>query len=296
MTKLKAVKPEQAEAPKPKILIYGKPGAGKTWASLDFPKVYYIDTEDGAAHGHYMAKLTQSGGAYMGTKQGSLDFHEVIEQVKALSTEKHGFHTLVIDSVSKLFNNAIAMEAERLHAANQKDEYGSSKKPAVSMTRRLISWLMRLDMNVILIAHEKEEWGKNAKGEREQIGSTFDCWEKLEYELNLCLRIAKITPSSRKAFVRKTRYEQFPDGLSFDWSFAEFAKLYGVEAIMGEVKPVVLATPEQVKRVNELLKIIIISPETVNKWFTKAGAESFEEMDTETVDKIINHLQNMKGE
>ena len=125
-SRLKAVDPVSAEPSKPKILIYGKPGVGKTWTSLDFPKPYYIDTESGADLAHYTKKLKAAGGAYFGVDQGILDFKEVIEQVKALATETHEYKTLVIDSVSKIFNTAIAAEAERLGAA---DQYGASKKP-----------------------------------------------------------------------------------------------------------------------------------------------------------------------
>jgi KaiC/GvpD/RAD55 family RecA-like ATPase len=103
MSKLKAVKPKKAEPKKPKILIYGKPGVGKTWQALDFPSVYYIDTEGGADLAHYTDKLERSGGVYLGPDQGSLDFATVLEQVQALATERHDFRTLVIDSISKLY-------------------------------------------------------------------------------------------------------------------------------------------------------------------------------------------------
>ena len=48
MSKLKAKDPVNAEPSKPKMLIFGKPGVGKTWGALDFPSCYYIDTEGGA--------------------------------------------------------------------------------------------------------------------------------------------------------------------------------------------------------------------------------------------------------
>jgi hypothetical protein len=65
-SKLKAVAPKAAEPSKPKMLIFGKPGVGKTWTSLDFPNVYYVDTEGGADLAHYTDKLEKSGGVYFG--------------------------------------------------------------------------------------------------------------------------------------------------------------------------------------------------------------------------------------
>lgn len=288
---LKAIKPSHAKPSKPKVLIFGKPGAGKTWASLDFPTVYYIDTEGGADLRHYIDKLEKAKGAYMGIAQGSLDFPTVLEEIKALATEKHGFKTLVIDSISKLFNAAVAQEADRLHAAGTKDEFGSSKKPAVSQIRRMVSWLTRLDMTVILIAHEKEEWGKSANGQREQIGSTFDCWDKLEYELHLCLRIAKLTPTMRKAYVRKTRLIGFPDGSDFDWSYEEFAARYGKDVIESDADVIELSTPEQIRQLNKLLELVRLPEGTVEKWLSKANAESFAEMNAADMDKILEHLR-----
>ena len=70
-------------------------------------------------------------------------------------------------------------------------------------------------MNVILIAHEKELWGLNDKNQREVIGKTFDCWDKLEYELDLALRISKIgtgETAKRYANIGKSRLPSFAEG------------------------------------------------------------------------------------
>lgn len=286
MSKLKAVDPKTAAPSKPKIVIYGKPGAGKTWTSLDFPKCYYIDTEGGADLEHYTDKLRDSGGVYMGPDQGSLSFDTIMEQVQALATERHEYKTLVIDSITKVFNNEIANESERLAKAKEKNEFGRDKKPAVQYMKRLVSWLQRLDMNVILICHEKAEW-KNG----EQIGETFDCWEKLEYELHLCLRVAKTSPTSRKAYVRKTRLKQFPEGSLFDWSFEEFANRYGRDVIMAEAKPIEVATAEQVAEVSSLLERVKVDEDFIEKCLNKANVETLAELDSDKINAIIASLK-----
>lgn len=295
-SKLKAVAPKDAEPSKPKMLIFGKPGVGKTWASLDFPNVYYIDTEGGADLQHYTDKLSASKGVYFGPEQGSLDFGAVVEQIQALATEEHGFKTLVIDSISKLYNVAIADEAERL---GDKDAFGASKKPAIANMRRMINWLTRLDMNVILIAHEKEEWGKDASGQRTQTGSTFDAWDKLEYELHLCLHIIKNGPK-RLARVRKSRLIGFPDGESFNWSYLDFANKFGKDVIEKEGKALVLATPDQVSEIRDLIKIVRLPDDQVEKWLKAANAETLEELEQCKAQKIIQHINekyiNRKGE
>lgn len=288
-SKLRAVEPKTAAPKKPKILIYGKPGAGKTWASLDFPGVYYIDTEGGANLSHYTDKLKKSGGAYMGPDQGALDFKTVIEEIQSLATEKHGYKTVVIDSVSKLFNSAIASEADRLLSSNLKNEYGADKKPAVGSMRRLVNWLSRIDMNVILISHEKDEYGLIG-GKREAIGHTFDAWDKLEYELDLCLNIIKNGPN-RIARVRKSRLQQFTDGESFLWSYNDFANKYGKSVIEDAVTQIELAKPEQLQEIEKLLKTVKIPDGSEEKWLAAAQVDGWEEMSSERIEKAIAYIR-----
>jgi AAA domain len=290
-SRLKAVAPKAAEPSKPKILVYGKPGVGKTWAALDFPNVFYVDTEGGADLAHYTDKLVASGGVYLGPDQGSLSFDTVIDQIKALATERHEYRTVVIDSLTKLFNVAIADEAERLSGANLKNEFGADKKPAVGAMRRLVAWLTRLDMNVVLISHETPEWGM-VNGKRDQIGTTFDCWPKLAYELHLALHIVK-QGASRIAQIGKSRLLSFQEGDNFPWSYNDFAERYGREVIEAEVKTIIMATSEQVKEVERLVSLVKLPDGTVEKWFTVAGVTEWAEMDTDRVAKAVAHLKGL---
>ncbi len=294
MTKLKAVPPKAAEPAKPKILIAGKPGVGKTWCSLEWPSVYYIDTEGGANLSHYTQKLEQAGGVYLGQEQGALDFDTILEQIKALASEQHSYKTLVIDSISKLFNQCVADEAEKL---GDRNVFGADKKPAIAYMRRLCAWLNRLDMNVVLIAHEKPLWGVDSKGQRSEIGTTFDCWDKLEYELHLFLQIQK-SGNNRTALVRKSRLQTFPDNDRFDWSYPAFAERYGKAVIEKSTTPIKLASPDQLDELQELLSIYKLEEGEKEKWFKKAGVEDFGEMSADTMQKIIDYINkkiNPKG-
>lgn len=285
-SKLKAVDPKAAEPSKPKVLLFGRPGAGKTWFSLDFPGVYYIDTEGGADLQHYTDKLKASGGAYFGPDQGSMDFNTIIEQVQALATEKHGYKTLVIDSISKIFSLEIAKEGERL---GDKNAFGADKKPAIAHMRRLISWLTRLDMNVILIAHEKSMWGM-VNGERAEIGVTFDAWDKLEYELHLCLNVFK-QGGAHKARVTKTRLTGFPASEVFTLTYPEFAARYGKDVVEGSVKLISLASKEQLSEVEALIKVVKLPEGQEQKWFDAANVTAWNEMDADKVVKIIDYIK-----
>lgn len=281
MSKLRAIDPKTTEPQKPKILIYGKAGVGKTYNSLDFPACYYIDTEGGANLNHYTDKLKKSGGVYLGPEQGALDFDTVIGQVKALATEKHPYKTLVIDSISKVYNLCISTEAERL---GDKDGFGASKKPAIAHMRQLINWLSRIDMNVILVSHEKIEWAKG-----EQVGTTFDCWDRLDYELDLVLNIVKVGPK-RNAIIKKSRLKEFVDSEIFPWKYKDFSELYGVKIIEKESKAIVLATDKQLAKIEKLFSTVKMPDGQEDKWLKAANVAGWEEMSTERIDKAIKHI------
>jgi len=282
-SKLKAVKPKTVEPSKAKVLVFGEAGVGKTFFSLDFPSCFFCDSEGGASRSHYTDKLEKAGAMYFGVEQGSQDFNEIIEQVKALATEKHQFKTLVIDSITKLFNNEIAKEAERL---GDKNAFGADKKPVIAKTRQLLNWLEKIDMNVILIAHESKEWANE-----KQIGVKADVWEKMAYELDLVLNV-KRQGDSRKAFIKKSRLQGFPDGGHFDLTYNEFAKRYGKDIIEGEVTPIILATESQVATIKQLLEVVKLKEGEFDKWLTAAGAETAEEFNTEQAAGVIKVLQD----
>jgi len=292
-SKLKGRAPSEVSTGKVKGLIYGATGVGKSWFGLTFPEPYYVDTEGGADLAHYQRRLKEAGGAYMGPAEGSLDFPTVIEQMQLLATEKHSYKTLLVDSITKLYQTCISNEAERL---GEKDAFGASKKPAVANMRRMVNWSMRLDLNIWFIAHEAIEWGLDAKtGQRAEIGKMPDVWDKLPYELDLVLQVQK-RGNSRIAIVKKSRLVGFPDADTFPLEYAEFASRYGKDFIEADVKPIVLATPEQVEEIKRILELVRIDQATIDKLLSKANAESWEELETEQAAATINWLNNkLKG-
>ena len=290
VSKLRGKDPKTAKPSKAKIIIYGPPGVGKTWTSIEFPSVYYIDTEGGANREHYTDKLKAAGGVYMGQQEGSLDFGTVLEQVHALATEKHEYRTLVLDSFTKLYNTEAALAAERFVKAEKNpnamgDEFGRDRKEANKPTRRLINWLNRLDMNVVLICHEKAQWLNG-----EQAGFTFDGYDKLSYELDLTLHIQR-RGDARVAVVKKTRLLGFPELSVFPWGYKEFSERYGRDVIETNVQAITLASAEQVAEIKKLVETIRVSDEEMAKAFTKYGVSSFEEMDADTIQASINNLK-----
>lgn len=296
-SRLKARKPEPPKLGHFKGVFFGKAGAGKTWFALQLPRPYYVDSEGGAIRSQYQERLQQAQGGYLGREDGAASFDSVIEQIKVLATEKHEYQTLVIDSITKLWTSEIAKEQERMKSAGVTDAFGASKKPAVAQIRRMLDWISKLNMNVVLIAHEVGEWA-NVDGKREEIGRVPDVYEKVAYELDLVLRVVFASQGNRVAHVSKSRILGFPDGSRFDLqvngkdvSYTEFSQRYGRDAIEQPVKPIVLATPEQLSEITRLLDVVKVEPAEIEKVLTKANAEGWQDLTTEQADATVAWLK-----
>jgi|WetSurMetagenome_2_1015567.scaffolds.fasta_scaffold37234_1 hypothetical protein len=279
---LKAVKPEVIEPGKPKFMLSGKSGVGKTLFSLDFPKPYLIDTEGGATRPQYREKLTRVGGVYFGKEQGSQDFSTVIEEIKQLATTKHEYKTLIIDSFSHLYNTAAAIAEEKFG-----NDFGKDKKEANRPTRQLMRWLETIDMTVILICHQREKWERRGR-DVINTGTTFDGYDKLEYVLDLWMEVQKIG-QERIVVVKKSRIEGFPEAKEMPMDYKGFAELYGSSVIERVGAPVVLISSAQVEHIKGLVNALNISKETVETWFEKSKVEKWEELTEGQAKKFIDY-------
>lgn len=279
---LKAKQPEEVKVSKPKFMIYGESGVGKSMFSLDFPKPYLIDTEGGSVREQYQAKLKKVGGAYFGKEEGSQDFKAVINEVRELCTTKHEYKTLIIDSFTYLY----MLEAAEAEAKGGSD-FGRDKKAANVPTRQLISQLEKCDLNVILICHSKQSWERRGK-DIINTGTTFDGYEKLEYILDLAIEIVK---GGKTFFVKKSRITGFPQGESFPLSYDKFADIYGRSVIEKEAVPIVLATAEQISRLTTLVEGLKVDQDTQEKWLTKCGVENYTEMSNEQISSLIEFCE-----
>lgn len=273
---LKAKTPEEVKPTKPKFLISGASGVGKTMFALSFPSPYLIDSEGGATREQYQAKLKASGGVYLGKDDGAQDFSVLIDQIKALTTEKHPYKTLIIDSFSYLY----LLEAAKAEAEIGSD-FGRDKKAANAPSRQMIRFLEKLDMNIILICHSKEKWERRGK-EIISAGTTFDGYDKMEYILDLWIEIV-----GKNFIVKKSRIETFPQGGVFPLEYGKFAELYGQKVIESEVVPVVLATEAQIDRVKLLVETLNIKQEDIDKNFKKMSVEDWTEMTSDQINKVI---------
>lgn len=292
MSKLKAKKPEEVQPGKSKVLLWGPPGAGKTWLALNFPVPYFIDTEGGADLKHYMRKLKASGGGYLGPEDGSNDLDIIIGQVRALATESHPYKTLVIDSLTKPYDTALGSEKEAWTSRyGDKKDYGSTKQKPLQKLRTLLALVDKIDMNVLLIAHAALDWDAKEEGKDPRKA---DIWDKVIHDLDLALRIEHVNQGIRNAVVTKSRLEGFPEFSRFplqekdkDVGYQNFAERYGRDFIEADVKPIALASPEQVAEIERLAEVVTGGSESLVKALSKAEVDSVSEFTQDQATKVI---------
>ena len=281
---LRAKRPEIKEV-RLKALMYAAPGAGKTHFCCSIPETYYIDTEGLEDSPHLVKMLKSNGGEIVYLTELS----EIIKEVQELLSVKHNFKTLVIDSVSFPYAWLAQMEADRLVKKaphTEGTEFGANLSKAKRMTFQLGILLSRLDMNVIVIAHEKSKFVDN-----KDMGKTFDITDKLAYSLGAVLNL-KLQGQFRKLFIEKSRYSELKTGdhIDFDNGYEIIKGLFGEEIFQREVKIEPMASKDQIKELNRLITLLNIPEDKVNKMITNAKATSMEEISESLAQKAIDKL------
>ena len=285
---LRGKKPETIQK-RLKALFYGKAGVGKTTAAIQFPAPYLIDTERGAENDQYLELIEKNNGVVFQTS----DFDEMIKEIKTLLTVAHPYKTLIIDPLTIVYNDLLDKAASYLSKDGQDGTaFGRHYNLANKHMKHLLSLLLRLDMNVIITAHAKNEYGSKL----EIVGQTFDCYKKLDYLFDLVFRIEKFG-KDRRAWVDKSRVKNFPEMDYFPFSYEEVAERYGKEVLEKTSTPIVLAASEQLKEIYRLIDLLKVPSELIEKWLSKEDVNEFEEMSSTTIEKYLMSLnQKLKGE
>jgi hypothetical protein len=204
-----------------------------------------------------------------------------------LLTLKHDYKTLVIDSLTILYNDLLDKSALKVGT-----EFGRHYGEANKKVKHLINLLLRLDMNVIITSHAKNEYGSKL----EVLGSTFDCYKKLDYIFDLILEIQR-RGSERVAIIKGTRLNEFEESAVFPCSYSEFSKRYSVEALERTAIAQEIADESQVKELVRLIDLIKVPDDIWQKWLDKACSDKWEEMPKDAIQKCIDHLKSkIQGE
>ena len=190
-----------------KIYYYGNSGIGKTWFALGFPKPAVIDLEAGTDF--YSSKFEFD---VMDTNS----FKETLDAVQFLETSKHNYETLVIDTIT-VINQSLQegrMEFNSIKAKRDKTEspdfnfrdWGAIKK----YYSLLMNKLTNLNMNVVLVAREKNEYDQKGH-ELVKIGYTGDAEKSTPYITDIRFRMY-MKNNKRYAIIEKDRTGTYQAG------------------------------------------------------------------------------------
>lgn len=293
---LRGIKPEAVEK-RLKLLVYGPPGVGKTTAAIQFPDAYLIDMEKGSQN--YADTIKKSGSMVFETANPD----DIKTEIAALLTEKHPFKTVIIDPITALYGglqdkwNRIFEKYATTQKQSELQDFGFRYWARVkSDYKGIMRMLTALDTNLIITSHQKDIYGTGMQ----RVGVGPDSMKGDEYVFDYVFALENVS-GKRMARTVKERAEigkaKFPE--VFEWSYQNFCKFYGQEAIERESKPVVLATATQVEEIKKLIELVNVGEETINKWMTKEDVEDFSEMESATIQKYIEaikkKLETVKG-
>jgi hypothetical protein len=260
-----------------KVLFYGKSGVGKTMAAFQFPKPYIIDAEGSSDKPQYIEAIKSVGGAVLMT----VDFDETVEEIKKLLVESHSYKTVVIDSLTLLYNDLLEKAERKLG-----NEFGRHYGEANKHMKRLLNLLFRIDMNVIIISHSKNEYGANLS----VLNQTFDCYKKLDYLFDLVIEV-ELRGGERVGIVKKSRIRTLEANSQFPFSYQAIADRYGKDIIEKATEIQELITREELQDLKHLIEVFKVPNESVDKWLDKAKASCIEEMPRAYGQKCIAFLK-----
>lgn len=291
--------PPKAKTPEPKnkrvkMMVFSAPALGKTTAAINWPKSVIIDMEHGTDNYHETI-----------IKNGSIVLHttnpdEVKDEIKTLLTEKHDYRTIVIDPVTILYQ-AIQEKWTRIFSkyadtekATELQDFGFRYWAKVkSDYKAIMRMLLACDMNVILTAHQKDVYGEGMK----KVGFGSDSMKGDEHIFDYVFQLVMDSKGRRTAITKKERAEvgknKFP--AEFEWSYPNFQIYYGKDALERESTPIPLATLDQVALVKDLLSRVKVEDTFETDCLTKADVDSWEELTSEKIQKVIDLLKKKLG-
>lgn len=277
---LRAKKPVVKEA-RFQVVVYANRGVGKTHFCCSFPNTYYIDTEGLEKHPHFVEMLVTNNSMLARIN----DLSEIIQEVKQLLSTKHEYRTLVIDSVTFPFHLMANMEAERLSkGGSEGTEFGANLAKAKRLTFELGMLLSRLDMNVIVTAHEKVKYEKNV-----EIGKVSDINEKMEYALGSVIQLIR-AGTKVKARIDKSRYTALKtyEMIDFDNGYEVLCDRIGKNVFETESIPIELANTEQLEKLKHYVKVLNVPEEWLNKKIASFGAVSADQISQVDMQSLLD--------
>jgi phage nucleotide-binding protein len=145
-----------------KILLYGRPGVGKTVFCATAPNPLLIDVEKGAFSINNHPHLRHAKALEF---KSIFQVEQLIKYLAADAPQLREFQTIVVDSFSELqkrdLDEIVAAEAAKDAQRNKYLPIGADYNVNTEHMRQIASALRDLDRNIIVTCHVKEEKDEN---------------------------------------------------------------------------------------------------------------------------------------
>lgn len=218
--------PAEAKEKKPKILLWGDSGTGKTWLSLQFPVPVVMDLDFGS---------DLYGEKFQFHRKQTTSIADIKNAVVWLASENHQYKTLVIDPITlyweqlQKFWSDIFLKRNR-GKANKHEFYDLGPKEWMTIRRdfkELFNRVMALDLNIVCTAREAVNYKQQAGDYMVADGVRYDAEKGTKYHFDTVIRLFK-EEGKYMAESLKDRSERLPIE-PFEINYSVLAKCFGLQ-------------------------------------------------------------------
>lgn len=192
-----------------KVLIWGKPGVGKSRWALNSDKALVLDFENSTTlyskeFDFYRAVIDQSTAIKSKKDKNVKDISNATFLTKEIIIEiSNGVYngivnTLIIDSATDLLDNIESILLKQYESKigknlTQLNQLQKSKWYAFRRdnTRRMLDSIIALDVNIIFTARSKIVWGTGSDGKTQPVGTQVDALEILESLVDVVIELTE---------------------------------------------------------------------------------------------------------
>jgi hypothetical protein len=138
--------------PRPRIFLWGPPGAGKTRCALSLGKCAYISLEKGAQYyaDEFDFRLIEP-----------TTFKQIVDAVTWLATNRHNYNTVIIDPITIAWDMVQEEYLSEKRAKKRDDSVeiaGGDWRIIKPRYEKLMKLLTQIDMNVVVIARQTKNY------------------------------------------------------------------------------------------------------------------------------------------
>jgi hypothetical protein len=274
------VKPERVIA-----LWAGESGSGKSFNVACLKNALIFDTDIGGGLAYADARIARNGSVRV--EVGS--YIDVIEEMGKRRGQMAKMTTVAIDHLSTLHQEAVIR-----HNPKMIKDFGAAGDKAAKEWRKVRELVRWGDFHLICTAHLKGKWE-----DEKVVGDQADAAKKIEADFMQVLHVyndGNLDHFPKECRVFKWRRD--PEDARgkvparFPFTLENFVKIHGYP-LEGVRQEIVMASPEQVKELTDLLEVVKIPEETLERWKAKAKAESWMEFPAEALGKCILHVRGL---